>query len=87
MADARLVRALAPVAAIGLTLVVRKALASSYQAFTGNEPPKDDDPEASIARVLVFAVSTAVAVTIVNVLITRGVARHSARAADQALDA
>ena len=60
-----------PLLTIGAALVVRKALYVAYEKTTGHAPPKPEDPDASLRRVIVYAAATAAAVAVANVVIGR----------------
>ena len=68
----------APLLAAAGVWAAQQAITHSYRAAAGSAPPKPDDLDAPITRVLLFAGGTAVVAAVVNVLITRGVARASA---------
>lgn len=61
----------APVVAIGATMIVRKALNAGYRRATGSDAPGPRDPGVSIARVLLWSVVTAAAATAVEVAVYR----------------
>lgn len=60
-----------PLLTIGAAFVIRKALDTAYEKSTGHAPPKPDDPDASLRRVIVYAAATAAAVAVANVVIGR----------------
>ena len=64
-------RLVAPLVAIGATLLVRKVLESGYTRVTGHAPPRADNRDVSLGRVLLFATVTAVGVALVNVTVER----------------
>jgi hypothetical protein len=64
-------KVIAPIVAIGATLLVRKVLDKSYTAATGRTPPNAGDRDQSLRRVLVWAAATAAAVALVNVAFER----------------
>ena len=66
-----LLHLVAPVVAIGATMIVRKALNAGYRRATGSDAPGPRDPGVSIARVLVWSVVTAAAATAVEVAVYR----------------
>lgn len=66
-----LLRLVAPVVAIGATMIVRKALNAGYRRATGTDAPGPRDPGVSIARVLMWSVVTAAAATAVEVAVYR----------------
>lgn len=61
----------APIIAIGATWAVRKAMEKSYSGLTGNPPPRANDPDQGLTRVLLWATATAAAIAIVDVVISR----------------
>jgi hypothetical protein len=61
----------APVIALTAAWAVRKVLDKGYTSVTGENPPKATDPDAPMRRILVYAISTAAAVALVNVLVDR----------------
>ncbi len=66
-----LLHLVAPVVAIGATMIVRKALNAGYRRATGTDAPGPRDPGVSIARVLMWSVVTAAAATAVEVAVYR----------------
>jgi Protein of unknown function (DUF4235) len=62
---------IAPLLAIGATWAVQKGLSAVYTKTTGHQPPRANDPDASLRRIVVWAATTAVAVAVVNVVIDR----------------
>lgn len=68
----------APLLAAGGVWVAQQAMTKGYRAAAGAPPPKADDLEAPFSRVILFAASAAVVAAVVNVVITRQVARASA---------
>lgn len=66
-----LIHLVAPVVAIGATMIVRKALNAGYRRATGTDAPGPRDPGVSIARVLLWSVVTAAAATAVEVAVYR----------------
>jgi hypothetical protein len=61
----------APIIAIGATWAVRKVMEKGYSGLTGNAPPRANDPDQKLTRVLVWATATAAAIAIVDVVISR----------------
>ncbi len=68
----------APVVAIGATFVVRKVLEVGYTRATGSAPPRANDRDQSMGRVLLWAVATAAAIAMVNLAVDRMTAPHRA---------
>lgn len=66
-----LMHIVAPIVAIGATMIVRKALNAGYRRATGGDAPGPRDPGASIGRILMWSVVTAVAATAVEVAVYR----------------
>ncbi|MBI1376445.1 MAG: DUF4235 domain-containing protein [Frankiales bacterium] len=68
----------APVIALVGTWAARKVLEKAYVRSTGNKPPSAADPDASMRRVIVWAVATAAVVAVVQVAVDRMTApRHA----------
>ena len=67
----------APLAAMGATWAVRKAMSSAYARRTGHLPPQADDMEVSLGKVLLWSVATAAVSVTVEVVIIRVVSRFS----------
>jgi hypothetical protein len=61
----------APIITIGATWAVRKVLEKAYTSAIGGQPPRASDPDASMRRVILWAVATAAAVAVVNVAVDR----------------
>ena len=70
---------LAPLAAIGATFVVRKALDRGYRSITGSRAPDSRDPRVSLARALVWTATTAVTAAVVEVAVYRAANHWGAR--------
>jgi len=64
----------APILAIGAGLLVRKVLDTAYEKTTGAPPPRANDRDVKLGRVLVYAAATAMAIAMVNVIIDRSTA-------------
>jgi hypothetical protein len=62
---------IAPLLAIGATWAVQKGLSAAYTKATGHQPPRANDPDASLRRIILWAATTAVAVAVVNVVVDR----------------
>ncbi|MEO6822358.1 MAG: DUF4235 domain-containing protein [Candidatus Nanopelagicales bacterium] len=73
---AGLAKLVAPLAEIGAMWGVRKTLDSIYRRSTGSEPPRANDPAASLRKVLMWAAVSAAALAVVNVIIDRATARY-----------
>lgn len=69
----------APIIAMGGVFLMRKAMTGGFQAATGSAPPKPDDLDESLTRVLVYTAGLAVAAAVINTLVQRGVAKAVAR--------
>lgn len=65
---------LVPVAAIAATFVVRRGLETGYRRAFGSEPPTVENDDASLASVVMWAATTAAAIAVVEVLISRALA-------------
>ena len=63
----------------GTVFIAGKALGAGYTAATGTHPPKPDDLDAPVMRVVLFALATAAVTAIINVGIQRGVAKAVSR--------
>ena len=61
----------APIVAIGATWAVRKIMDKSYSGLTGNPPPRANDPNQHLMKVLLWATATAAAIAVVDVVISR----------------
>lgn len=72
-------RLAAPIIAMGGVFLVRKAMTGGFQAATGSAPPKPDDLDESLTRVIVYAAGVAVATAVINTVVQRGVAKAVAR--------
>ena len=74
----KLLKMAAPLLTITAAWAVRKGLEKAYTTTTGGSPPRANDPDASMRRVILWAVATAAAVAVVNVAVDRLVApRHA----------
>jgi hypothetical protein len=69
----------APLVAAGTVWVAGRALRAGYAAATGAPPPKPDDLDAPVMRIVLFAVATATVTAIINVAVQRGVAKAIAK--------
>jgi hypothetical protein len=61
----------APLIAVGATWAVRKVMEKGYSGLTGNAPPRANDPDQGLTRVLMWATATAAAIAVVDVVISR----------------
>jgi hypothetical protein len=62
---------IAPIVAIGVTMLFRKALNRGYQSVTGSAPPDPMNPRETIAKAVAWAAVTAASAAIVEVVIMR----------------
>lgn len=62
---------IAPISAIGATLLMRKALNSAYAHRTGREAPDPRDPAVSFLRALGWAIVTAATAAAVETAVYR----------------
>jgi Protein of unknown function (DUF4235) len=62
---------IAPISAIGATIIMRKALNSAYAHRTGREAPDPRDPAVSFMRALGWAIVTAAAAAAVETAVYR----------------
>jgi hypothetical protein len=69
------VHVLAPLAAIGATWAVRKALDSSYRKVTGRSAPNPQDDRVSLGSALAWAAITAASAAVVEVAVFRFLAK------------
>lgn len=61
----------APIVAIGATMIVRKVLNSGYRRVTGSPAPDIHQPGVTLTRALVWAVATAATAAAVEVAVYR----------------
>jgi len=66
-----LMHLVAPIVAIGATMIVRKVLNSGYRRVTGSPAPDPHEPGVSLTRALVWAVATAATAAAVEVAVYR----------------
>lgn len=66
-----LVHVVAPLAAIGATMLARKMLNTGYRRITGGAAPVPDDPRTSFVRAVLWAATTAATAAIVEVAVYR----------------
>ena len=72
MANSRAaVRMVAPVITIGATWIASKTLSAGYRGLTGHEPPQAGDRNTPLIRVVVWALVTASAVAVIDVVVAR----------------
>jgi hypothetical protein len=71
---------LAPIAAIGATFLVRKALDRGYRSVTGSRAPEARDPRVSLTRALLWTAATAVTAAVVEVAVYRAANQWGSRA-------
>lgn len=62
---------IAPIAAIGATMLVRKLMSAGYERATGRPAPAPRDPAVSFARALVWTAVTAATAAVVEVAVYR----------------
>lgn len=67
-------RTLAPIVSFGATWLVRRAIVRMYEGRTGNDAPSVNDLDMPLSKVLLWSATTAIATTVVDVLIARGAA-------------
>ena len=78
MTGKNLLRMGAPIIAAGGVWLAQQAISGGYKAVAGAPPPKADDLEAPMTRVLVYAAGAAVVAAVINVLISREDAKATA---------
>lgn len=76
------VRLVAPLVAFGATMAMRKFMESTYKKTAGEPVPRPNDLRVSLTRTLTWSVATAVVMTLVEVVIVRGIDRAGAKPAD-----
>ncbi len=54
-----IVHVIAPIVAIGATMMVRKVITASYRGFTGKEAPRANDAAVPFGKALLWAAATA----------------------------
>jgi hypothetical protein len=74
-----MLRLAAPLIAAGAVWAAGKALRQGYSVATGTPPPKPDDLDVPVLRVVMFAMATAAVTAVINVTIQRGVAKAAHR--------
>lgn len=62
---------IAPLAAIGATMLVRKMMNSGYEGVTGHPAPAPRDPAISFGRALLWTAVTAATAAVVEVAVYR----------------
>lgn len=70
------IHVLAPLATIGATWVVRKALDTSYRSITGHTAPKSQDTRVKLGSALAWAAVTAASAAVVEVAVFRFLAKR-----------
>jgi len=76
------VRLVAPVIAFGATMAMRKLMERTYKKTAGQPVPHPHDLRVSLTRTLTWSVATAVVMTLVEVVIVRGIDRAGAKPTD-----
>lgn len=69
---------IAPIVAVGATMLVRKALNSGYRRVTGSPAPSPGERDVTLGRALMWAVVTAATAAAVEVAVYRIVNRPHA---------
>ena len=62
---------IAPIAAIGATMLVRRIMTSGYERATGRPAPAPRDPAVSFSRALMWTAVTAATAAVVEVAVYR----------------
>lgn len=70
-----LVHVIAPVIAIGATMIVRKMLNQGYKRATGHVAPDSRDPNTRLASALIWTAVTAAAAAVAEVAVYRATTR------------
>lgn len=70
----------APFVVLGTTWAARQILKKGYQGITGNAPPDPEDPSASFAKALAWALLIAGSATVIEMVIYRAAGKMSASA-------
>lgn len=74
---------IAPIAAIGATMLARKLMTTGYERATGRHAPAPRDPAVSFGRALVWTAVTAATAAVVEVAVYRAAnhwgMRHGSR--------
>jgi hypothetical protein len=73
-----MVHVIAPLVAIGATMIVRKMLNQGYKRTTGHAAPDSRDPNTRLASALVWTAVTAAAAAVAEVAVYRATARWMA---------
>lgn len=76
-------RLFGPALTMGAGWLTKKGLDAAYQKRTGSKPPTAGDRQASMSRIIIWAVISAVALTAVDVLINRALAAVDGEVADR----
>ena len=66
---------IAPITAIGATMLMRKVLNTGYQRTTGSSAPDPHDPRVNFGRALVWAIVTAATAAAVETVVYRAMNR------------
>ena len=66
-----IVHLIAPIVAVGATMIVRKIINSSFRGFTGREAPRASDTAVPLAKALLWAAATAAIAAGVEVMAYR----------------
>ncbi|GDX32524.1 hypothetical protein LBMAG15_14590 [Actinomycetes bacterium] len=66
-----IVHLIAPLVAIGATMIVRKIITVGYRSVTGNDAPRSNDPGVPFGKALLWATATAAIAAGVEVLAYR----------------
>ncbi len=72
-----MVHVLAPLAAIGATWAVRKALDTGYRSVTGHSAPNSQDVQVKLGSALMWAAITAASAAVVEVAVFRFLAKRA----------
>ena len=70
-----MVHVVAPLIAIGATMIVRKMLNQGYKRTTGHAAPDSRDPNTRLASALIWTAVTAAAAAVAEVAVYRATAR------------
>ena len=70
-----MVHVVAPLVAIGATMVVRKMLNQGYRRVTGHAAPDSRDPTTGLATAIVWTAVSAAAAAVAEVAVYRATAR------------
>lgn len=70
-----MVHVIAPLVAIGATMIVRKMLNQGYERTTGHAAPDSRDPNTRLVSALIWTAVTAAAAAVAEVAVYRATAR------------